>query len=164
MSREYCVSGIDQTVGATTLLFVNPGLDASIEILRVWVNQSENATSAQQQVQFVSQVGSTFPTVTLGATPVALKRGDPASTIEAATPTTECTAGEAGIDASGEGSGAKTIIMSQSFNVVSGFLWLPTPAETIVFPASFASGFGVYFPVAPATTDGWSFGCIYREW
>jgi hypothetical protein len=72
-------------------------------------------------------------------------------------------AGTSGVNASAEGAGAKTVILDDSFNVLNGWLWLPTPRETIVIPASSASGFGLYLPVAPATLTNWAFGVTFAE-
>ena len=85
MSREYVVSGGGQTLAnqAVTLVFINPGTTASIEILRAWVSQSGSTTSAQQRVQFNTQV-TAFPTL-VSATPAKLKISDPASVITGGT-------------------------------------------------------------------------------
>ena len=159
MAREYSVGGTNITVaGGVTLIFLNPGTTAAIEILRLWVSQSANATSAQQRIQVERQV-TAFPTLT-AATPRALKQGDPASVI---TGGTAGAAGTVGINASAEGAGAKTAIFDDAFNVLNGWLWVPTPAETIILSPSASAGLGLFFPAAPATLTGWSFGMNYRE-
>lgn len=160
MSREYVVSvgGITVANQAVTLVFINPGTSQSIEILRCWVSQSANATSAQQRVQLVTQV-SAFPTLT-STTPGKLKLSDPASAI---TGGTAGAAGTCGTNASAEGAGAKTVLINDAFNVLNGWLWVPTPPETIVMNASGASGFGLHLPVAPVTLTNWSCGVVYRE-
>lgn len=159
--REFQISAGGITVaGATTLVFINPiaAPNINIEILRCWIGQTANATSAQQRVQLVSQV-TAFPTLTT-FTPAKLKRADAVSVIVGGT---AGAAGTCGINASAEGAGAKTIIHEDAFNVLNGWLWVPTPAETLVFPAGSASGFGLFFPVAPATLTNWAFGVVYRE-
>lgn len=159
MSREYSISAGGITVaGATTLVFLNPGTTCSLEILRAWVSQSANNTSAQQRIQLVTQV-TAFPTLT-AATPAKLKRGDAVSAIVGGT---AGAAGTAGINASAEGAGTKTVIFEDAFNVLNGWLWVPTPEERIILPASHASGLGLYFPVAPATLTNWAFGLTFRE-
>lgn len=159
MSREYTVSAGGITIaGATTLVFINPGTGQSIEILRCWVSQSANATSAQQRVQLVTQV-TAFPTLT-STTPAKHKFSDPVSVIVGGT---AGAAGTSGTNASAEGAGAKSVILGDAFNVLNGWLWVPTPLETIVMNASAASGFGLFLPVAPATLTNWSFGVTYRE-
>lgn len=162
MSREFSISGGGLTIaGATTLIFVNPKAapNPNIEFLRYWIGQSANATSAQQRVQLVSQA-SVFPTVT-SATPVSLKPADPnASVIIGGT---AGAAGTAGINASAEGAGAKTVLWDDAFNVLNGWLHVATPPETRIMPAGYTQGLGLYFPVAPATLTNWAFGTVFRE-
>ena len=161
MSREYTVTGGGLTItGASTLVFINPkaGPASAIEILRCWIGQSANATSAQQRVELVTQV-SAFPTLT-GATPAKTKLGDPISEIVSGT---AGAAGTCGINASAEGAGAKTVRVPDAFNVLNGWLWVPTPREVIILRAGEASGFGLFLPIAPATLTNWSFGVTYAE-
>lgn len=159
--NEYSVGGAGLTVaGATTLAFINPAAAPSVnlEMLRCWIGQSANATSAQQRVQLETQV-TAFPTLT-SATPAKLKRASAASVIVGGA---AGAAGTAGINASAEGAGGKTAIFDDAFNVLNGWLWVPTPRETIVMPAGSASGFGLFLPVAPATLNNWTFGVNYGE-
>ena len=160
MAREYVISvgGITLANQAVTLVFLNPGTTQSIEILRCWVAQSANATSAQQRVQLVTQV-TAFPTLT-STTPGRLKLIDPVSVIAGGT---AGAAGTCGTNASAEGAGAKTVLVNDAFNVLNGWLWVPTPRETIVMNASAASGFGLFFPVAAATLTNWSCGVVFAE-
>jgi hypothetical protein len=161
MAHEYTINAGGITVaGASTLIFLNPPAapGVSIRILRLWCSQAANATSAQQRIQLVSQV-TAFPTLT-AATPQPLTRTDAASII---TGGTAGAAGTAGINASAEGAGAKTVIFEDAFNVLNGYLWVPTPRETVLFKAGSSSGVGLFFPVAPATLSGWSFGMNFAE-
>jgi hypothetical protein len=161
MAREYVISagGITVANQAVTLVFINPASPgASIEILRCWVSQSANATSAQQRVQLVTQA-TAFPTLT-SATPAKTKINDPASGIAGGT---AGAAGTCGINASAEGGGTKTVILNDAFNALNGWLWVPTPRETIILNALTAQGFGLHLPVAPATLTNWSFGVVFQE-
>lgn len=162
MAREFVVSAGGQTIlGTTTLVFLNPPAapNFNIEILRAWVSQSANNTSAQQRVQLVTQA-SAFPTL-VSATPQKLRKADPnASVLVGATTGAQ---GTAGINASAENGGAKTVIQEDAFNVLNGWVWVPTPDERIVLPAGFAQGFGLFLPVAPASLANWAFGVAYRE-
>ena len=160
MAREYVISsaGITLANQAVSLIFLNPGTTVALEILRLWVSQSANATSAQQRVQVATQV-TAFPTLT-AFTPAKLKRNDPVSAITGAT---NGAAGTCGINASAEGAGAKTIIFEDAFNVLNGWLWVPTPMETIIMPPSSSSGLSLFLPVAPATLTNWAFGMVFRE-
>ncbi len=160
MARTYVVSvgGVTIENQAVTLAFINPGVDASIEILRCWVAQSANATSAQQRVQLVTQV-TAFPTLT-STEPTNIYLGGTVSTIVGGT---AGAAGTCGTDATAEGAGSKTVILNDAFNVLNGWLWVATPEERIGLAASAASGFGLHLPVAAATLTNWSWGVIYRE-
>ena len=162
MSREYVISsgGITLANQAVTLVFLNPaaGPGPAIEILRAWAGQSANNTSAQQRVQLVTQV-TAFPTLTT-FTPKKTKYGDAISAIVGGT---AGAAGTCGINASAEGAGTKTIIVEDAFNVLNGWLWVATELDSIILQAGSASGFGLHFPVAPATLTNWAFGVVYRE-
>ena len=160
MSRRYCVNGVNMTLAnqAVTLIFINPGVSATLEILRVWCSQSGTTTGAQIRVQMNTQV-SVFPTV-VSATPAKLRSSDPASVIVGGT---AGAAGTCGINASAEGAGAKTVIIPDTFNNLNGWLWVTTPDDRIFLPASAADGFGLHLPAAPATLTGWNAGVIYRE-
>jgi hypothetical protein len=161
MAREYTVGALNVTVtGAVDLAqtFVNPGTTCSLEFLRAWASQAANATSAQQSVALRTQV-TAFPTLT-SATPRKLKLLDPVSVI---TGGTAGAAGTAGVNASVAGAGAKSEVIDDNFNVLNGWLWVPTPRETIIMNASAASGFGMYFPVQPTTLTSWSYGLTFGE-
>lgn len=160
--REFAVSGGGLAVtGSTTMAFLNPPAapNINIEVLRIWLGQTANATSAQQRAQLVSQIAQ-FPTLTL-ATPAKLKRGDP--TVSVLIGSTTGAAATAGINSSADGTGTQTAIFDDAFNVLNGWLHVPTPAETISFPAGSLSGFGVKFPVAPSTLTNWAVGVNFRE-
>lgn len=159
--REFVVSDGGITIaGASTLVFINNDAAPAqaLEFLRAWVGQSANATSAQQRVEWETQV-SVFPTLT-SATPQALKFGDAVSNIIGGT---AGAAGTSGTDASAEGAGAKTSMWEDAFNVLNGWLWVPTPRETIVIRAGESSGIGLFLPVAPSTLTDWAFGVVYAE-
>ena len=160
MSREYVVSagGITLANAAVTLIFINPGTTASLEMLRAWASQSANATSAQQRVQTNTQV-TAFPTLT-STTPAKLKISDPVSAITGAT---NGAAGTAGTNASAEGAGTKTVVHQDAFNVLNGHLWVPTPPETMIMNAGSASGWGYHFPAAALTLTNWACGLVFRE-
>jgi hypothetical protein len=165
MAREYSVGALNVSVtNAVDLaqVFINPSATAAsacgLEFLRGWVSQAANATSAQQTVALRTQV-TAFPTLT-SATPRKLKFLDPASLI---TGGTAGAAGTAGTNASVAGAGTKSEVIDDNFNVLNGWLWVPTPRETIVMPAMAASGFGLYFPVAPTTLTSWSYGLTFAE-
>lgn len=162
MAREFSISAGALTVlAASTALFINPAAapNFNIEVLRMWLSQSANATSAQQRIQVETQV-TAFPTL-VSATPAKLKRADPSVSIIAGG--TAGAAGTSGINASAEGAGAKTVVFEDNFNVLNGWLWVPTPPETLVMPAGSASGLGMFWAAGPVTLTGWAVGLNFRE-
>jgi hypothetical protein len=143
---------------AVTLGFINPGTTASFKVRRCWASQAANATSAQQRIQINTQV-TAFPTLTSQA-PVKTAMLDGNSVITGAT---NGAAGTSGINASAEGGGTKTVILPDSFNVLNGHLWVPTPDEMIIMSAGGSSGFGYHFPAAPTSLTVWSGGITFEE-
>jgi hypothetical protein len=163
MARAYIVPANNVTVaGASTLVFLQTSATAPIaicEFVRAFCSYTANATSNQQRIQIATQV-STFPTLTSQA-PVQLTASDPVSKIVGGA---AGAAGTSGINASNENAGAKSGIYSDGFNVLNGWLWVPTPMETIVESAqSTAHGIGLNFPTAPATTTNWNAGMVFQE-
>jgi hypothetical protein len=161
MAREYTISGDNITVsGSPIIVWFNPNAapSATFEVIRAWASQRANATSAQQGIQFGTKV-TAFPTV-VSATPSLTKLTDPASKLVGGT---TGAAGTCGINASANGAGAETVIYSDNFNVLNGWLWVATPAETVVLGAGSASGFYLKFTSTPGTLTAWSFGIAYRE-
>jgi hypothetical protein len=158
--REYIVAGANLTLAnqAVTLVFVNVGSTCTIEFLRMWASQSSTNNTAQQRVQINTQV-SAFPTL-VSQTPAKTKLLDPASQI---TGGAAGAAGTAGVNASAEGAGSKTILYPDAFSVVNGWLWVPTPPETFMLNAGGASGMGLHLPVAPGSLGNWNGGMVYRE-
>lgn len=160
--RDFSVStGGVTVIGATTMISIFPAAapNVNLEFRRYWVSQSANAVSAQQRVQLATKA-SVFPTLT-SITPAKLKPADPnASVIVGGTAGAQ---GTVGVNASAEGAGAQTIVFEDAFNVLNGWLHVPTPAETRVMPAGFAQSLELYFPVTPGTTTNWAFGLIYSE-
>lgn len=160
--REYTIGGGNITVAnqAVTLIFLNPGTTAGYRILRMWISQAANATSAQQRVEVVTQL-TAFPTLT-SVTPKKLKGpGDPTAILVGGT---AGAAGTCGINASAEGAGAKTVLWDDSFNVLNGYLWIPSSEkETLWMPPGGSAGLGLHFPAAPATLTGWTFGMNFEE-
>jgi hypothetical protein len=161
--REFSFGGTNLTVaGATTLNALKPAAapNVNIEFLRHWIGQTANATSAQQRVEFAQQAVSGSPALT-SVTPSKLKLQDPNASVIAGG--TALAAGTAGINASVESSGANTTIWDDAFNVLNGYLKILTPPELEDFPAGFANASRLWFPSAPATLTGWTWGQNYRE-
>lgn len=161
MSRTYSVSAANGTVTNSAnlpIVFVNPGTTCSLGFCRAWCSQSANATSAQQTVAIKTQV-TAFPTLT-STTPSKLNILDPASQIVGGT---AGAAGTSGTFASAAGAGTQTNIFADAFNVLNGYLWVPTPAEVLVMNAGSSSGLGLYFPTAPTSLANWNGGFNFSE-
>lgn len=159
MRGTYNLSGNAMTLaGAVTLAFINVGVNCSLRFLRFAANQKGVTASAQQTVQIVTQV-TAFPTV-VSATPRPSSLIDQASKI---TGNTTGAAGTCGVNASAEGAGTKTVYWADTFNVLTGWVYTPTPNEVIELSASGTSGLGVYFPDAPGTLTGWSVDITFQE-
>lgn len=162
--REYMIPATNVTVAnqAVTLVAFQVATTApstNVELLRAFCSYAANATSNQQRVQLNTQL-TAFPTVTSQA-PVKLKASDPASQIVGGAATA---AGTSGINASAEGNGVKTVIYGDAFNVLNGWLWVPTPRETIIESAqSTAHSFGLHLPAAPVTLTNWNAGIVFAE-
>lgn len=163
MSREYTVSGDNQTVvAAPQLVHLNPSAGGAgvpgFEVLRAWVSQRANATSAQQGVRYGTKV-TAFPTL-VSATPAKTKLGDPTANL---TGGTTGAAGQSGINSSANGGGTEIGVAPDNFNVLNGYLWVPTPPETLIFMPGGTSSYFFQFTSTPGTLTGWSFGVVYRE-
>lgn len=162
MAGAYNLSagGITLANQAVTLAFLNPTAAPNVDFMfkRFWIGQSNNMASAQQRVQLNTQV-TVFPTL-VSATPTKLSNVDSASLL---TGGTAGAAGTTGINASAEGAGAKTVVWSDVFNVVNGWLLVPLPDEEVEVGSGSASGFGLHLPVAPGTLTNWAFGFTWIE-
>ncbi len=162
--REFTVGGAGLTLAnnsPVSLVMIMPvaapGLN--IQIMRAWIGQSANATSAQQRVEHTTQVAA-FPTTAVSATPAALNRSDAVSGIAGAT---TIAAGKSGVNIGTEGAGTKTSMFSDAFNVLNGYLWVPTPQEVLTFPAGSLSAYDLQLPTAPTSLTLWSFGVNFAE-
>ena len=163
MSKEYTVGGDGLTLAnaAVTLVTIHPAAAVSpmLNVLRMWASQQGSATSAQQRIQAVTQV-TAFPTV-VSATPQSLRRSDTVASLIVGG--TAGAAGTCGINASAEGAGAKTVMFGDNFNVLNGYLWVPTPREVIELAAGDASTFSLYLPAAAATLTNWAVGLNFGQ-
>jgi len=162
MAREYSLNAKSQTVvAAPQMTFLNPPAGgvagAGAEVIRAWVSQNANATSAQLGFNMGTKV-TAFPTM-VGKTPAPLKIVDPASKFVSGTGA----AGTAGINSSANGAGAEIDIYPDNFNALNGYLWVATASETLVVMPGGTSGIFTQFVGTPGTLTGWSWGVIFRE-
>ena len=163
MAKEYSVGGDGLTLAnaAVTLVFINPKASASpsLFLLRCWASQQGSATSVQQRIEAELQPTS-FPTL-VSATPRSLKQSDAVASL--ITGNTTGAAGTCGINASSEGSGTKVVMFGDNFNVLNGYLWVPTPREVIELSTGASSGFGLFLPAAAASLTNWACGITFAE-
>lgn len=161
MGRIYVVGAEAVTVaaGATrTLCWINPGATRTLRVFRAHVSQSSTTTAGMVRIQLSRQV-SAFPTLT-AATPRPIDPSDAASAITGAT---NGAAGTAGINASGEGAGAKTVIGEWAFIITAGLdLWLPEK-EQIILPAGASSGLSLHWAAQPSTLTDWNAQLWFEE-
>ena len=141
---SYIVRASGSVSTAITLAQVTAGAAKPIRLLRAWINQSTVTSSQQAEVRLLLK--SVAATVT-SFTPL---KFDPAAGAATAT---------AGHTASGEGTDS-TIYVSEGFNILNGWLYLPTPEERIIFPAS--SIVAIKFGAAP-TSATYHWGMMFEE-
>ena len=165
MARQYIVPMSNVTIASTNTLValspVNPG--PVLEIMRCWASQSGSATSAQQGVRIVEQVNSTAAISVVGsaATPQPVMNNDPASKISGGA---ICSTATATVNCTSEGTGTKSTYYPDAFNVLNGWLWVPTPNEThMMAPFGTSFSYGIFLPTSPGSTANWNAGISFRE-
>jgi len=158
------MTNVTVTSTNTIVAFSPPNPGPAYEVLRCWASQHANATSAQQDVRLVTQINSTTAqsiTGTSGTLGVPVGY-DPASKLTASS---VCAPGNSTINATSDGTGTKTTLYPDNFNVLNGWLWVPTPNEThiqaAISPAS--QSYGIYFATTPGTLSNWSAGISLHE-
>src|SRR5258708_28671123 len=142
--REYVITtGGASISGTTTLTFIRTGAAPTTnnEFLRHWINQSQTAASWQTRVQLAVNAGTVTAT---SLTQVRQKEADVVSNI---TGTTTPAAGNCAINATVETT--RTVVWEDAFNVLNGWLHIPTPPETRIQPAGAVSGLPLYLPLSP---------------
>jgi len=158
-SRTYSVVGKNLTItGAVTLAFINPGVSATLEVLRVMISQYGTTLGQQLGIQLGTQP-SVFPTL-VAATPAQWSTSDPISKIVGAT---TGAAGTCGVNASAEGAGVKVPLIADAFYNLNPYYWVPTPDERMLLPAGSTSGFGVTLLTVPTTLTGWNVNIVFAE-
>lgn len=149
--RVYSVELVNTAVtGAITLVQIKAGSARLVTILRAWCGQSNLTASAMQRIQILRK--SAAATVS-SATPLLLDAGDAAAGSVGGTAAT-------GTNASVEGTDGD-VLVDTDFNVLNGWLWVPTPEERIIVgPAGFIA---IKFPGAPASSMTTSAGFLFGE-
>jgi hypothetical protein len=136
---------LDATVVATarTLVQYNASATNIGVVLRAWVSQNLSETSTQEEVEI--QRVTTAGTGTAGNLRALATYGAALGTTTV-NHTAEGTAGDS--------------LIREGFNILNGWLWVPTPEERIVVPPS--GRVVLKFPVAPASAT-WSAGLVVAE-
>jgi len=137
--------------GAITLVQVKAGTSSTLTVLRAWCSQSNLTVSGQQRIEIVRK--SAAATVTAFTLLGAWDPGDAASNMSSGTTAT-------GTNASGEGTDGD-ILVPDVFNVLNGWLWVPTPEERIIV----APGgiLGLKLPTAPGSSMTTTAGFLLGE-
>lgn len=136
---------------AITLLQIKAGSTGALQLLRVRISQSNQTSSAMQRAQILRKTAAA--TVT-SYTPKLYDPGDAAAQAVGGVAAT-------GTNASVEGTDGN-VLYEETFNVLNGMLWIPTPEERIVVPAS---GFiAVKFADAPGAAMTTSAIAIFGEY
>jgi hypothetical protein len=135
LGNPYKISDSQVVATAITCLQARAHATRPLVVVRIWV---DSIVTAAANAQIVIMRQTTAGTMTLlSPGPLPLRPNIP-------------TAGfTAGRTASAEPT-ASDILVDEAFNIVNGYLWLPTPDEQWVIPAG---GFlGIKFGAAPAST------------
>lgn len=162
MGAVYSVAMHNQTIIASgDLVYIRTATAGTsrasyVRILRAWCSQGETETSQQLGIQLAIQA-SAFGTFT-ATTPTPHYLGGAASGIAGGTGGAAATCGT---DASANAAGTKTTIVSDGFNNLNGWLWVPTPEERIVVREDMTI---VLAMIGTATTlTNWYAGMTFEE-
>lgn len=154
MFPEYILQNNGVTIStAITALQLKAGTNGPIEILRAWATQASNITSAQCSIGLIRK--SLAATVTAASAGVTLNKQSPiAPTADAALGTSAT-----GVTATSEGTDGDYLHV-EGFNILNGFMYLPTPEERIIVPQG--GIIALKFLDAPSSSK-WYCGIHFRE-
>ncbi len=162
MASVYTVNMENQTIVADATLVIIRAATAIttrgsfLEILRV--NVSQQGTSTSQQLGIILGLKATAYGTYTATTPSPRRIGGVASGLAGGTAGAAATTGT---DASAEGAGAVTTTITEGFNNLSGYLWVPTPEERIIVLPDQA--FIVKLRGTPTTLTGWNAYVTFDE-
>jgi hypothetical protein len=162
MPQRYTIVMENQTIVAdATLIILHAAASwgtagCLLEVARITVSQNAVEVSEQNGVIIARKV-TAFGTYT-STTPTPHIIGAAASGIAGGTTGAAATCGT---DASAEGAGTVTAIHTEGFNNLNGYLWVPTPDETIFLGPDQAVI--VKIRGTPATLTGWNATLTYLE-
>lgn len=135
---------------AITLIQVKAGADTSLEIIRAWCSQENTDTSDQQEIQIVRKTAAA--TVT-SFTPILLSPNYGAAKAVGGTAATGHTATVEGTDGD--------IVYRDAFNLINGWLYVPTPEERIKLAGG--DTIGLKLTAAPGASTNFTAGVIFGE-
>jgi hypothetical protein len=138
---------------AITVVQVKAGVNGAIEILRAALTNGTAATSAQYAAALFRKTAAATVTTGVAGTTV-LKQNPVNPTTDAALSTTGT-----GITASAEGTNGEEFV-SDGFNDLNGFLWLPAQEERLMVPQS--GILGLTYLVAPQSATRYG-RIVWRE-
>lgn len=153
MARDYRIWKSMVNPTAVTQIQIQAPTARSITIIRAWVSQASTTTSAQVKVQILRMsAGATVTAATIAADVRPMDPDDAASTVQVGTAATGFTATVAGTESD--------IMMSDNFNVVNGWLYLPVPEERII--TSGGGRIALKFATAPPAGT-YDVGIVFAE-
>lgn len=120
MPRPYAVIDSRTVSTAISVLEVTAPSSMALAIHRAWFTNSSSATSSECDVTLLRKTGTITGTA---LTPTPLEKSGPAATFTAKR------------TATGEGTDGD-IVAGEGFNVLNGWLYVPTPEERIWVPPS----------------------------
>jgi hypothetical protein len=155
-SNETMITAVNVLVGIYPVA-TPPAAGSVLAIKRVEISQCANATSAQVRACLSARTGGNLTVATV--TPSPARIGGTASAIVGVAGT--LAAGKCGITGSADATPTYVDLVRASFNALNGWLYIPTPEETIYITGAVA--FVVRFGADPATMTGWGCTVVYEE-
>ena len=151
-SRVYVVSMTRVSVSAAiTLIQIVAGATVPLQIIRAVIGQTSSTTSAMQAVQLNRK--SAAATVTSFTPIITGPKTDPAASAVGGVSAT-------GTNASAEGTDS-SIVKQDVFNVLNGWMFLPTPKEYTYVDA--VGILGLKLPVAPGSALTLTADVVFEE-
>jgi hypothetical protein len=144
LGNVYTIRQTATILTAITIIQAVASATKPLVMIRGWVTESASPTAAQAGIEIVRK-SAAGTTTAITPVPVRPSQGTVSAT--------------AGHNASAEGT-VTDVHDGEGMNVVNGWLWLPTPDEQIVVPAS--GILGSRFAAAPATQT-WRYGWTFVE-
>jgi len=163
--RIYAASAENLTLGTGNVLIAlrtATGVNAAsiLGIKRVEIAQNGTTTSAQIRGAFSTRnTSGTLTTTSVTPANLSVVTG-PSSGLSGNTSVIGAAA-RIGVNSSADSGGTYTDHLHFNFNNLNGFLWVPTPEETILVPPDVV--WCVRLLATPGTTSGWTILLIYQE-